>query len=159
MATQTSITTIRNRFHSKVMAHLVGELYLWLRQQAPPCGDIVCGEAGIRLPRSDSTLGVDVAYVSPAVVLEQTDESTVIHGVPTLVAEIISPHDAQEHLYERIEVLQEAGVPLVWLVDPYFRTVTVFEDAQPPRLFSGEQQLTGGTTLPGFTIPVRLLFQ
>ena len=56
--------TVRNRFHSRVMACVTTELELWLRQQSPPRGQVRCGEAGCRLRRNpDTTVGINVVYV------------------------------------------------------------------------------------------------
>ena len=49
------------------------------------------------------------------------------------------------------------GVPLVWVIDPDARTVTVHSCAQPLTLTS-EQLLEGDVFLTGFEIPVSRLF-
>jgi Uma2 family endonuclease len=47
-----------------------------------------------------------------------------------------------------------AGVELVWIVDPYFHTVTVHRPSAPPEMFNNEETLSGGATLPGLEIAV-----
>ena len=42
-------TTVRNRFHSHTMANVVLELGAWRRKMTPPRGQVLCGEAGVRL--------------------------------------------------------------------------------------------------------------
>ena len=55
--------TIRNRFHSIAMARLTGELYVWRSAQPAPRGEIICGEAGVRLPgEPETTVVVDQPY-------------------------------------------------------------------------------------------------
>src|SRR5262249_28365498 len=84
--------TIRNRFHSRAMICVGTELELWLRRQPLPRGQVLGGEAGVRLSRDpETTVGIDVVYVSAEVVVQQTGDSTLIDGVPTLVVEILSP--------------------------------------------------------------------
>src|SRR5579875_2681732 len=81
--------TVRNRFHSRAMICIGTELELWRRQQPQPRGQVLGGEVGVRLSRDpDTTVGVDVVYVSADVIIRQTDETTLIEGVPTLAVEI-----------------------------------------------------------------------
>lgn len=152
--------TIRNRFHSITMARHTGELYIWWAKQSLPRGEIVCGEAVVRLPgEPPTTIGVDVAYVPPDVIVRQTDDTTSIEGVPTLIVEILSPSDKIEDLDEMVNAYGTAEVPLVWLVDPRDRTVTIYRPSGEPVLVNAEQELTGGDVLPGFRVPVAKLFE
>ena len=152
--------TTRNRFHSITMAFLTGELYVWLRTRSEPKGVIVCGEAGVRLPgEPETTVGVDVAYVPPDVMVRQTDETTLIEGVPALIVEILSPTDKVEEIDEMIAAYQRAGVPLVWVVDPRDRTVTIYRLGKKPTFVNEDQELDGGDVLPGFRVPVARLFE
>ena len=91
--------TRRNRFHSIAMANLSGELYIWRSKQSAPRGNVVCGEASVQLNEDETTgFGVDVAFVSPEVMVQQTGEHTIIHGIPSLIAEIMSPSTLTEDL-------------------------------------------------------------
>jgi Uma2 family endonuclease len=120
---------------------------------------VPCGEAGVILSRDpDVTVGVDVAYVPADVMTRQTDESTLIDGVPTLLVEILSPIDTQEEIDEKLDGYRRAGVPLVWVIDPHDRTVLVYRPGQPPELFNQTQALTADPHLPEFHVPVADLF-
>jgi Uma2 family endonuclease len=152
--------TVRNRFHSRAMICVGTELELWLRQQPPPRGQVLGGEVGVRLSRDpDTTVGVDVVYVSTDVIVRQTDETTLIDGVPTLAVEILSPNDTIEEIHEKITVYQSAGVPLVWVLNPYDRTVTVYRPDAEPDSFNVREELSGEPRLPGFRVPVARLFE
>ncbi len=152
--------TKRNRVHSKVMVRVGQALANWLDQQPEPRGAVLCGEAGVRLRRNpDTTVGVDVVYVSAEVYARQTDESTVVDGVPVLVVEILSPSDTVEEINEKIDDYRSAGVPLVWVIDPYDRTVTVYRPGAEPELVNARQELTAEPHLPGFRVPVARLFE
>jgi Uma2 family endonuclease len=50
-------------------------------------------------------------------------------------------------------------VPLVWLVEPIFKTVTVYQPHSKPRLFAAEDELTAEPHLPGFRIRVAQVFE
>jgi Uma2 family endonuclease len=152
--------TVRNRFHSRVMICTGTELELWNRQRPEPRGQVLGGEAGVRLARDpDTTVGIDVVYVSAEVTVRQTDETTLVEGVPTLAVEILSPNDTVEEINEKVAVYRRARVPLVWVIDPYNRTVTVFRLDGEPELFNVRQELSGEPYLPGFRVPVARLFE
>jgi Uma2 family endonuclease len=152
--------TKRNRFHSRVMVRVSQVLANWLDQQPEPRGAVLCGEAGVRLRHNpDTTVGVDVVYVSAEVYVRQTDETTLIDGVPVLAVEILSPNDTVDEINEKIDGYLTAGVPLVWVIDPHRRTVTVYRPGAEPELVNVRQELAAEPHLPGFRVPVARLFE
>lgn len=152
--------TVRNRFHSITMANVAFLLGLWRSARPEPRGVIVCGEAGVRLPgEPQTTVGVDVAYVPADVMIRQSDATTLIEGVPALIVEILSPSDTLEGIDEKITAYLAAGVPLVWLLDPQDRTVTIYRPGNEPTLVNIRQDLDGNEVLPGFRVPVSQLFE
>src|SRR5579859_946417 len=73
----------RDRFHSRAMIRVGKFLDNWLDEQPPPRGQVLGGEAGVRLSRDpETTVGIDVVYISSEVVVHQTEETTLIDGVP-----------------------------------------------------------------------------
>ena len=152
--------TVRNRFHSRTMIRVGKFLDNWLDEQPLPRGQVLGGEAGVRLSHDPETMvGVDVVYVSAEVLIRQTRETTLIDGVPTLAVEILSPSDTIEEIHEKITVYQAAGVPLVWVLHPYDRTVTVYRPDAEPDLLNVREELSGEPHLPGFRVPVARLFE
>lgn len=151
--------TKRNRWHSRIEAKITYLLMSWLEKQPEPRGEVLCGEAGCRLRRDpDTTVGIDVVYIPPEVAAREPGETTLIDGVPTLVVEILSPSDKEEEINEKVDEYLQAGVPLVWLVDPHFHTVHVHRPGAEPELFNVRQELAAEPHLPGFRIPVAALF-
>jgi Uma2 family endonuclease len=151
--------TVRNRFHSHVLSNVVAELVIWLRTQPEPRGQVLCGEAGVVLSRDpDSTVGMDVAYVTHEMVARQTDETTLFEGVPVLAVEVLSPSTTVEQLTERRALYRRARVPLVWIIDPDDQTVTVYRPGAKPVLVNTDGELVGEPELPGFRVPVARLF-
>jgi Uma2 family endonuclease len=151
--------TVRNETHSFVMANLTILLGIWRLQQPEPRGRVHCGEAGVRLRGNpDTTVGVDVAYVSHEVVAQRTGTTTLIDGIPLLAAEVLSPSDALEEIVDKIDTYLNAGVPLVWIINPYHRTITIHQPGQPPVMVNDTGELSGEPHLPGLRIPVANLF-
>jgi Uma2 family endonuclease len=152
--------TLRNRYHSRVLIRTGKYLDNWLDEQPPPRGQILGGEAGVVFRRNpDSMVGVDITYVGADVMVRQTVDTTLIEGIPILVVEILSPSDTIEDINEKIDAYLEAGVPIIWIIDPYRRTVTVYSSDFEPRLYNVRDELTAEPHLPGFRIPVARLFE
>jgi Uma2 family endonuclease len=152
--------TRRNRFHSSVMMRAGQILLDWLDEQPEPRGKVLGGEAGVILAHDpDTTVGIDVTYVSAEVMVRQTEDSTLIDGVPTLVVEILSPSDTIEDVDKKIKAYLAARVSLIWIIDPYLRTVTVYQPDSKPKLFNVGDELSAEPHLPGFRIPVARFFE
>jgi Uma2 family endonuclease len=152
--------TKRNMEHSSVAARLTQILANWLDQKPGFGGRVVSGEAGFRLRRNPETsVGIDVAYVSAEVVAKSPKKMAFFEGPPVLAVEIFSPSDKHEEIVEKTHEYLEAGGPLVWWVDPEFRTVMVHRPGTEPELFNMRQELSGEPHLPGFRVPVADLFK
>jgi Uma2 family endonuclease len=151
--------TVRNRFHSRIMVRAAKLLDNWLDTQPEPRGSVLGGEAGCKLRRNpDTTVGIDVVYISAEVAAAQTDETTLIEGVPILAVEILSPNDVVQDIDNKIAEYLAAGVALIWVIDPSDRTVLVYQPREEPTLFNVKQELTAEPHLPGFRIAVARLF-
>jgi Uma2 family endonuclease len=151
--------TVRNRIHSRIMVRTSKFLDNWNDGRPEPRGEVLCGEAGCRLRRTpDSTVGIDVVYIAANLATQESEDTTLIDGVPTLIVEILSPNDTIEEIEEKIEVYQKAGVPLVWIINPYDRTITIYRLGAEPELVNIRQELTAEPHLPGFRVAVAEIF-
>jgi Uma2 family endonuclease len=151
--------TVRNRWHSRILGRITHLLWNWLEKQPEPRGEILVGEAGCRLRRQpDTTVGIDLAYISAELAARETKDTTLIDGVPILAVEILSPSDTAEDIDEKVDSYLSAGVALVWIVDPHDRTVLVYRPGAEPELFNVRQELSGASDLAGFCIPVAEIF-
>jgi Uma2 family endonuclease len=79
--------------------------------------------------------------------------------VPDAVLEVRSPSDKQREVTDKVRLWLEAGVRLVWELNPKTRILTVYRPDQEPQLLGIEDTLSGEDVLPGFTLPLRLLFE
>lgn len=152
--------TRRNKHHSHAEARIATFLTNWLLQQPQPRGDVLSGEAGCILRRNpDTTVGIDVCYISPETTQRQTGDTQLIDGPPILAVEVLSPKDVLEEVEEKINEYLAAGVRMTWVVNPYRRTVTVYRPDARPQLFNDTQELSGEPHLPGFKTPVAAIFE
>ena len=153
--------TRRNRVHSRVMVRIAYLLERWSEQRPEPRGQVVGGEAGFILRHDpDSTAGIDVAYVSPDTVAVQTDAvTTMFDGPPVLAVEVQSPSNTLGEVTDKVREYLACGVPIVWVVEPYSRTVTVHRSGVSAVALDSAGTITGDPELPGFSCPVADFFR
>jgi Uma2 family endonuclease len=151
--------TRRGPAHGRVLTNLSRLLRGWLQGQPHPRGGVYAGGLGVRLTRDpDTFIGVDLAYLSPELEARTEKNTSFIDGLPLLVIAIKSPSDTAEEMAEKVHAYLDAGVPLVWDVSPFHKTVTAFRPDAPPALFNIEQELTAEPHLPGLCIPIAEVF-
>jgi Uma2 family endonuclease len=152
-------TTLRNPSHGETVVQIAYLLCQWLDQQPKPRGRITAGEAGFRLSRNpDTFVGIDVAYAAAEMVAAPSPKRAFYEGAPVLAVEVLSPSDNVEDIAEKVEIYLEAG-SAVWVVNPYFRTVSVHRPGQPPQALDVNQELSGDPELPGFRVRVSEIFE
>jgi Uma2 family endonuclease len=78
--------------------------------------------------------------------------------VPNLAVEVLSPSNTSREMDQKLEEYFDAGVELVWFVDPRARTVEVFTEIEQSRLHSSGETLTGAPVLPRFKLKLGNLF-
>jgi Uma2 family endonuclease len=156
--------TMRNKHHTRVETRVARYLDVWSDAQPAPRGSVYSGEVGVVLrAEPELSVGIDIIYLNA----EQTatndavddDETTILLAPITLAVEILSPSDTIENIHRKLDWFEECGVPLVWVLNPYQRTVAVYRPGVPPVTFNEQQELDGGTELPGFRVPVASLFE
>ena len=79
-------------------------------------------------------------------------------AVPDLVVEVISPNDLAPELEAKVAGYLDAGVRIVWVVDPEQRIVRIHRADGSIGWLRENDALSGDDVLPGFTCPVRELF-
>jgi Uma2 family endonuclease len=78
---------------------------------------------------------------------------------PDVAVEVVSPHDLFSDVEVKVDEYLRAGVSLVWVIDPATRTVRVHRQEGSVSYLHEDDQLDGESVLPGFSCPVRNLFQ
>jgi Uma2 family endonuclease len=77
---------------------------------------------------------------------------------PDLAAEVLSPSDRTAQAPSKVTMYLQAGVQLVWLLDPETRTISICRPDAAPRTLHENDTLDGGDVLPGFSVSVAELF-
>ena len=79
-------------------------------------------------------------------------------GPPDLAVEVLSPHDRASEVLAKVSDWLEAGCPLVWVVDPENRSVTVYGQQKETHILHLSDVLNGGDVLPGLQVELAKIF-
>lgn len=151
--------TFPNPWHSAALMNLGLILGVWLRQQTRIKATLVGGDAGFRFQKDpDSFVGIDAALVKQGTPLFHHGKKAVFDAPPLLAVEITSPSDRQDDIDSKVDAYLAANVPLVWIVNPHQKTVTVFRPDAEPVLYAQSAELTGEPHLPGLAFRVAEIF-
>jgi Uma2 family endonuclease len=78
---------------------------------------------------------------------------------PDLAVEILSKSNTKAEIKRKLREYFEAGVRVVWLIDPKTRSALVHTSPKVSTKLGDGQALDGGDVLPGFTLPLGELFE
>ncbi len=103
----------------------------------------------------------DVAFVSHArwPYNRRVPDVPVWDMVPDLAIEVISPSNTAFAVHRKIHDYFKAGVARVWVVYPEQAEVYIYSTPQQVQVVGVGQELDGGDLLPGFRLPVAVLFE
>ncbi len=134
-------------------------LYQYLMEH--PIGDVYGEGASYRCFPADPQMvrRADVSFLRTGRLSQEQFDRGHCPVAPDLAVEVISPNDLAYDVSRKIEDYASAGVPLVWLVNPATRTVTVYRQGGASiDLLHADDELTGGDVLPGFACRVGAVF-
>lgn len=136
---------IAHRLLSYVLPHRLGRVY--------------GAEGGFVLfPDRETVLTPDVAFVTAERAPQGTARKHFPRPAPDLAVEVLSPSDRMADALRKVALYLEAGVRLVWLVDPDEQTVIVFRPDTTPQKLDATMTIDGGDVLPRFSVPVAEMF-
>jgi Uma2 family endonuclease len=120
-------------------------------------GTVCANDTGFVTERDPDTVrGPDVSFWKK----ERLPE--VPHGyidiAPDLAVEVVSPNDHYSRVQNKVRQYLGRGVPMVWVVDPEDRSVTVYRSLQQATILGEKDVLSGEEVVPGFSIVVADLF-
>ena len=144
--------------HGSIAMRLAG--HLWNFVVPNDLGELYAAETGFMLTQNPDTVRApDVAFILRERI---PDEGVPVTGfwaiAPDLVGEVISPHDRSSDVQQKVNDYLAAGVRLIWLVDPQTQTVTVYQSREQVHILLINDSLDGADVLPGFSLPLTVLF-
>ncbi|MCP4362746.1 MAG: Uma2 family endonuclease [Chloroflexi bacterium] len=122
-------------------------------------GRVLTGEVGIYTKRNPDTVrAADVSFISHER-LGRAKVAGYLDVAPELVVEIMSPSNTWTEVQEKLAEYFAVDVKLVWVVDPQLEQVHVYHALEQVKLLGKQDELTGGETLPGFTVALTEIFE
>ena len=122
-------------------------------------GRLVGSDVGVLIERNPDTIREpDLAFISAEKRPLGIRNTGYVNVIPDLVVEIASPSDRLTQINDKAMMWLNYGVPLVWVVFPDTRTVETHSADGPVVTLGEDHTLDGGAVLPGFTCPVRDIF-
>ncbi len=141
--------------HGLVCGNVAMILNLYARRRQ--WGYVFSNDAGIILERDPDTVhGPDVAFFGGEPEYQDVNPK-MTEGIPLLAVEVWSPTDRPGKMRRRVARFLQAGVRMVWVIDPEERDVTVWAGGTDVVL-DATQEIDGGDVLPDFRTPVAEFF-
>jgi Uma2 family endonuclease len=144
-------------WHGEVETNLTTLLHTHVR--AHGLGRVSCGEILYIVRRNpDRVRAADIAFIRQERVPSVEARQHIMEVVPDLVVEILSKSDTIEEVSDKIDDWLHAGVQMLWIVDPFRRTLTIYQPGRDPILLGEHGILEGDPVVPGFRCPVAEIF-
>jgi Uma2 family endonuclease len=139
---------------------VTGLVSYYLNAHVIPRGlGVVGGEGGFVLQRGPDTVRApDVAFVRADRVPRGEAARHFAEIAPDLAVEVRSPNDSMRDLIAKADEYLAAGTSLVWVFDSSTTTVVVKAKDGTTKTLGLDDDLDGGDVLPGFRLPIRLIF-
>jgi Uma2 family endonuclease len=137
-----------NYYHGKIAARLVFQLgqHVYRRD----LGALFGQDTGFKIATNPDTVrAADVAFVTRA--REEARTYGYAALAPDLVGEIVSPGDRPGELLSKVGDWLDAGVRIVWVIDPERREARVFRVDGSLTTIDASGALDGEDVLPGFS--------
>jgi Uma2 family endonuclease len=122
-------------------------------------GGVLTSDTGFLLTRNPDTVRcADVAFIRRERINPPDRQGPYYPGAPDLAIEIVSPTDRAGEIDEKVRDWLDHGCQVVWLVNPTWRTVTVYRSGADIKVFTETDALDEPSLLAGFSLPVREIF-
>ncbi len=146
--------------HGNIAAVMAGYLFIFLLSNK--IGRHTIAEAGYILYTDENgkdTVRVpDVGFVLNEHIPEGGLPHKYIPFAPDLAVEVVSPNDTLAEIETKISEYLHYGTRMILFIHPDSQTVYVYTPDSTRRL-TMDDTLDGGDLLPGFSLPVRTLFE
>ena len=143
--------------HGKIALRLGSPLMQYV--EANKLGEAVV-ESGFLIRRNPDTVrSPDVAFTTQERLAAVGRVKGFLPIAPDLVAEIVSANDLYTEVTEKVAEWLAAGTRMVLVIDPRHHTVTVHRSPTAVTALTEADQIDGADVVPGWTMPVRALFE
>jgi Uma2 family endonuclease len=139
--------------HGRTIMRLGARLQMFVEQQQ--LGDFYSPDTTFLIGEEDRL--PDLAFISNSRLPEDRDPVGKWEIAPDLAIEVVSPTDLHRNIQTKLRDYFSAGVREVWLVEPEFKIVTVYQSPTRNVILTEDDELTS-TVLPGFRCDLREIF-
>ena len=122
-------------------------------------GRVLGADPGFLLSRDPDTVRApDIAFISQQRLEGELPTEAFWPGAPDLAVEVVSPGDPTGEVDEKVKSWLDAGAKIVWVVNPKWRSVTVYRTATDIKTLTENQELAAEDLVPGFRCRVGDIF-
>jgi Uma2 family endonuclease len=139
-------------------SEILFQLESWAKQDGT--GVVFSASAGFLLP-SGAMRAPDAAWVqrSRLIGLSREAKEKFLPLCPDFVLELRSPTDRVSVLEEKLAEYQDNGARLGWLIDPFEKTVHVYNPGREPEILEEPAFLSADPVLPGFRLRLEEIWE
>jgi len=144
--------------HGVICGNLTGLLWEYGRRSG--LGYCLSNDSAVLTERDPDTVrGPDVCYYSNARWPRSEVGRSLPPVAPDLIVEVVSPGNRPGAMLRKVGEYLNAGVLLVWVVDPRSRTLTMYRPDAAPIVLRDDQTMEDLPELPGFRCEVADIFR
>jgi Uma2 family endonuclease len=133
--------------HGDTGAQLIAQLVAFVK--AHRLGRVFTPDTGFRLPNGN-VRSPDVSFVAAGRFEDEKPPVGYIPFAPDLAVEVLSPGDSSRDVLEKVGEYLDAGVRLVWVIDPEKRSASRYRSLLDVRTLDINGLLDGEDVVSGF---------
>ncbi len=133
--------------HGKVSVRIVVRLGSYV--EAHGLGTVLDSSTGFRMP-GGNVRSPDVSFVSHGRLEQDRGTEGYADIPPDLAVEVLSPDDRERYVLDKVGEYLQAGVRLVWVIDPGRRRAAVYRSLTDVHELGAQSFLDGEDIVPGF---------
>ncbi len=146
--------------HGEIAAFILVKLGAFIYEHR--LGRVIAAETGFQL--DDGTLiAPDVGFYSSERAPSRLPASYDYPTAPDLIVEVVSKSNSSTEIQAKLTKYFNHGSRMAWIVYPSIRHVWVYtpndDGSMTLRDVGPDDTLSGGEVVPGFTLPVRAIFE
>lgn len=133
--------------HGLIIVELTARLLAFVKRAR--WGYVFESSTGFRLPKGN-VRSPDISFVARGRFKKEIVPKGFIPFPPDLAVEVLSPEDRPRFVLDKVGEYLDAGVRMVWVLDPEAHSASVYRSLTNVQTLSEKDQLRGEDVLPGF---------